>query len=84
MIIELHQHFRNGNTHFKDVKTFPTLLPVKSSPGPSLNWKCFDVVDFVARKRTEEVRSEIRLGEANHWPSLEPQNLTMLVLNMKI
>ena len=73
-----------ATTDFKDVKPFPTLLPVKCSPGLPLNWKCFDVVEFLMRKKNKKAHSGIRLGEANLWPSSEPQNLTMPVLNLKI
>ena len=72
-----------ATTHFKHVKPFPTLLPVKYSPDLSLNLICFYVVEFFARKK-KKAHSEIRLGEANLWPSSEPQNLTMPVLNLKI
>jgi len=48
LIIELNQHFKKMATiDFKDVKPFPTLLPVEYSPGLPLNWKCFDVVEFL-------------------------------------
>ena len=84
LVIELNQHFKKMvATDFKDVKPFPTLLPVKYSPDLSLNLKCFYVVEFFARKK-KKARSEIRLGEANFWPSSEPKNLTMPVLNLKI
>ena len=72
-----------ATTDYIDAKPFPTLLPVKYSPDLSLNLKCFDVVDFFVRQ-TEEAHSGIRLGEANLWPSSEPQNLTMPVSNLKI